>query len=545
MAFAELKLSQSILRALETQGYKTPTPIQRQSIPHVLAGKDVLGCAQTGTGKTAAFALPILQRLSAAAAPEQAAAAEHPPAPPPQRDGHRGSHGRRGQGGTAHPPRHAPRKARALILAPTRELAEQISESFRTYGRGSHLDCAVVYGGVSQFHQERALRAGVDIIVATPGRLMDLMDQRIADLSGVEIFVLDEADRMLDMGFIQPIRRIAAATPPPPKRQTLLFSATMPDSILKLAHSLLRDPVRVSVDPVSSAAPKIEQCIYMVHKTGKQALLEHLLADDSLKIERALVFTKTKHGAERVGKRLRRAGVGAETIHGNRSQGQRKRALASFSSGDSRVLVATDVAARGLDVDDITHVFNYDLPMEPEAYVHRIGRTGRAGATGIAISFCDGQERSLLRDIEKLIGAKIPVRVAEGVQPIVETHREPEREERPRQARGGGRDGHRAPRGRGGHGGSHGHTDRAASRPAQGGRSGGHAPRDGHSGHSGHGTHAATSKGHASGSHGDRAGHKAAGPHAGHGHSKAGAHGASHSRSATRGWHKKTTRGGR
>ncbi len=377
MPFAQLGLSKPILRALAQEGYSSPTPIQAQTIPQAIAGKDILGSARTGTGKTAAFALPILHRLSAAIVDKT----------------HRGPH-----------------KARALILSPTRELAAQIGESFQAYGQDSHLSHTVIFGGVSQHHQEKALRRGVDIIVATPGRLIDLMEQRIVDLSAIEILVLDEADRMLDMGFIQPIRRIAAATKPGANRQTMLFSATMPKEIVHLAHSLLRDPVKIAVDPVSSAVPKIEQFLYMVSRHDKQALLEHLLADPEAKITRAIVFTRTKHGADKVCTKLWRAGVQAEAIHGNKSQPQRKRALERFSSGAARVLVATDVAARGLDVDNISHVFNFDLPVEPEAYVHRIGRTGRAGATGMSLSFCDGEERSTLRDIERLTGKKIPLR---------------------------------------------------------------------------------------------------------------------------------------
>jgi ATP-dependent RNA helicase RhlE len=377
MLFSQLGLSQPILRALEQEGYSAPTPIQAQTIPHAVAGRDVLGSARTGTGKTAAFALPILHRLSTAAIDKT----------------HRG-----------------PRKARALILSPTRELACQIADSFTSYGRGTHLSHTVIYGGVSQRHQERAIRGGVDVIVATPGRLMDLMEQRIVDLSAIEIFVLDEADRMLDMGFIQPIRRIASAIKPGANRQTLLFSATMPKEIVHLANSLLRDPVKIAVDPVSSAVPKIQQALYMVPRQTKQALLEHLLADPAAKVTRALIFTRTKHGADKVGKKLWQVGIQAETIHGNKSQSQRKRALDRFSSGAARVLVATDVAARGLDVDDISHVFNFDLPVEPEAYVHRIGRTGRAGAEGVALSFCDSEERGSLRDIERLTGTKIAIR---------------------------------------------------------------------------------------------------------------------------------------
>lgn len=369
--FASLGLSQPLLRALADEGYDTPTPIQAKSIPPVLEGRDILGCAQTGTGKTAAFALPILHRLHAQ--PSDKA-------------------------------RRGPALPRALILSPTRELATQIADSFVAYGRHTHLSYACIFGGVSQFHQVRALQRGVDILVATPGRLIDLFEQGHVVLSRVNTFVLDEADRMLDMGFIHPIRRIAGELSQ--ERQTLLFSATMPKAIMHLADSLLKDPVKVAVTPVSSTVPLIEQSVYMVPRNSKQALLEHMLHEKQ--VRRAVVFTRTKHGADRVMKNLIRAGISSEAIHGNKAQNQRQRALDAFRSGRSRVLVATDVAARGLDVDGITHVFNFDLPNEPEAYVHRIGRTGRAGATGLAISFCDIEERAFLRDIEKLTGKKIP-----------------------------------------------------------------------------------------------------------------------------------------
>ncbi len=372
--FSALNLSAPLLRALTDEGYTIPTPIQAKAIPPALEGRDLLGCAQTGTGKTAAFALPILHRLGAAPIDKS---------------------------------RRGPATPRALILSPTRELAGQIGESFSAYGRHTVLANTVIFGGVSQFHQVRALKNGVDILVATPGRLMDLMEQRLVNLSAVSIFVLDEADRMLDMGFINPIRRIAAALPKPPApRQTMLFSATMPREIVHLAESLLRDPVRVAVTPVASTAALIEQMVYMVPRERKQALLEHMLREPG--VARALVFTRTKHGADKVSKRLRHAGVTVDAIHGNKAQNARTRALDGFRSGRSRVLVATDVAARGLDVDGVTHVFNFDLPDEPEAYVHRIGRTGRAGAAGIAISFCDHEQRVQLRDIERLTGKAIP-----------------------------------------------------------------------------------------------------------------------------------------
>ena len=371
VTFSSLQLAAPVLAALAEEGYVNPTPIQAKTIPTALAGRDVLGCAQTGTGKTAAFALPILHRLITQ----------------PRDKSYRGRP-----------------LSRALILAPTRELATQIAESFKTYGRHSGVSGTTIYGGVGQGPQVRDLTRGVDVIVATPGRLLDLMEQGHVDLSGIETFVLDEADRMLDMGFIAPIREIAAKVPA--KRQTLLFSATMPKEIQHLAESLLTDPVRVAVSPVSSMAPKIEQRLYHVPRTQKFALLVHQLAAE--KAERAVVFSKTKHGADKLCKRLVQMGVTATAIHGNKAQNQRDRALGAFKQGRARVLVATDVAARGLDVDNISHVFNYDLPMEPEAYVHRIGRTGRAGASGIAISFCDSEEKDLLRQIERLTRKSIP-----------------------------------------------------------------------------------------------------------------------------------------
>ncbi len=377
ITFSSFPISEPILRAIGEEGYTTPTPIQAKSIPLVLEGRDVLGCAQTGTGKTAAFAVPILHRLVSGTAPT---------AP-------------RAKGAPA-------KKFRALVLSPTRELASQIADSFKTYGRHSGLTGAVIFGGVGQRPQEDNLRRGIDILVATPGRLLDLTDQGLVDFSGVEVFVLDEADRMLDMGFIKPIRDIAARLPK--ARQTLLFSATMPTEIQRLAESLLRNPAKVSVAPVSSAAPLIEQSVYIVDQQTKQGLLAAIVGEE--KVARAVVFTKTKHGADKVCKRLVQSGIAAVAIHGNKNQNQRIRSLDAFKSGRTKVLVATDVAARGLDVDGITHVINYDLPMEPESYVHRIGRTGRAGATGVAIAFCDPQaERLLLRDIERLTGKRIPV----------------------------------------------------------------------------------------------------------------------------------------
>ncbi|HEX8684641.1 MAG TPA: DEAD/DEAH box helicase [Ardenticatenaceae bacterium] len=369
MRFDDLNLIDPLLRAVRTEGYEIPTPIQEQAIPHILAGRDVLGCAQTGTGKTAAFALPILQRLSSAR-----------------------------PGGRARPPR-------VLVLTPTRELATQIGDSFATYGRHTGLTHTVVFGGVGQSPQVAALRRGVDILVATPGRLLDLMGQGVVTLTALDVFVLDEADRMLDMGFLPDVRRIIKALPS--QRQTLFFSATMPRDIEELAQSILTNPVGVAVTPVASTAERIEQSVYFVEKADKRALLAHLLREPGMK--RALVFTRTKHGANRVVKELEKAGIGAEAIHGNKSQGARERALENFKRGTTRVLVATDIAARGIDVEGISHVINYDLPNIAESYVHRIGRTARAGAGGIAISFCDHEERAFLRDIERLIRQPVPV----------------------------------------------------------------------------------------------------------------------------------------
>ena len=376
VTFAHLGLCDPILKVLKEEGYNIPTPIQAQGIPPVLDNKDVMGCAQTGTGKTAAFALPILHRfaMSAAANPGQASSAN--------------------------------RKIRALILSPTRELANQIDESFRTYGRHLHLRSTVVFGGVSQMHQERALRKGVDFLVATPGRLLDLAEQRIVDLSHVEVLVLDEADNMLDMGFIHDIRRIITRLPA--KRQNLLFSATMPREIRELADTILVNPVTVSVTPVSSAVETVEQTVYMVERKNKPALLMHYLENNG--ITRVLVFTRTKHGADKVVKHLERCGVFSVAIHGNKNQNARNRAIQAFKSQRPPVLVATDIAARGLDIDAVSHVVNYDIPNVPETYVHRIGRTGRAGATGDAVSFCDHEERPWLRSVERLIKKAIPVR---------------------------------------------------------------------------------------------------------------------------------------
>jgi ATP-dependent RNA helicase RhlE len=367
--FSQLQLAPALERAVAAAGYQTPTPIQSQAIPHLLAGRDVLGCAQTGTGKTAAFALPILDRLSRR----------------PRLEGARGP--------------------RALVLAPTRELALQISEGFRDYGRHLPLKSAVIFGGVGQGPQVEAFRRNADVIVATPGRLLDLMSQRHARFDALEVLVLDEADRMLDMGFIEPIRRIIAALPR--RRQNLMFSATMPPDIRKLAGAILVDPVEVAVAPVASTADRVAQWVLHVSNGDKRGLLRDVLRDP--KMTRVLVFTRTKRGANRVAEQLDRGGVRAEAIHGNKSQNARQRALEAFKSGRIRVLVATDIAARGIDVDGISHVVNFEIPNEPETYVHRIGRTARAGAAGVALSFCASEERGSLRDIERLIRMKLKV----------------------------------------------------------------------------------------------------------------------------------------
>jgi ATP-dependent RNA helicase RhlE len=370
MSFEKLNLIEPILRALKTEGYTTPTPIQEQAIPILLERKDLLGCAQTGTGKTAAFAIPILQLL------HQDELYKKEPA-----------------------------GIKTLILTPTRELAIQIGESFAAYGRHLKISHTVIFGGVSQKSQTDALRAGVDILIATPGRLLDLMNQRYVKLDHIKIFVLDEADRMLDMGFIHDVKKVIAKLPL--KRQTLFFSATMPKEISSLANSILTNPVRVEVTPVSSTANTIQQSLYYVDKKNKKALLLDLLKNKS--IITALVFTRTKHGADKVTTDLNKAGIHAEAIHGNKSQNARQRALTNFKMQKTRVLVATDIAARGIDVEDLSTVINFELPNIPETYVHRIGRTGRAGASGISISFCDFDEREFLRDIQKLIGKSIPV----------------------------------------------------------------------------------------------------------------------------------------
>ncbi len=369
--FDQLGLAKPLLNALASAGYTAPTPIQQQAIPHVLAGRDLQGIAQTGTGKTAAFAVPILQRLAA---------------------------DRRAP---------APRACRVLVLAPTRELASQIAESFQTYGRHTGLKTTVMFGGVPKPRQSRAVANGIDILVATPGRLLDHLNDRAVRLDQTEVFVLDEADHMLDLGFIIPIRKIAAMLPK--QRQTLFFSATMPKEIGNLAGALLHEPVHVAVTPVAATADRVEQSVIFVEASRKRHLLSDILSAKKDDMGRTLVFCRTKHGADRVVQHLEQAGLPAAAIHGNKSQSQRERALAMFKSGQVKVLIATDIAARGIDVTGVTHVINFDLPNVPESYVHRIGRTARAGAAGIAISFCDGSERAFLRDIEKLIKSRVPV----------------------------------------------------------------------------------------------------------------------------------------
>ncbi|HOX28551.1 MAG TPA: DEAD/DEAH box helicase, partial [bacterium] len=361
--FEDLKLIDPLLKAVKTEGYESPTPIQEQAIPIVVTGRDLLGCAQTGTGKTAAFALPILQRLYRGGTPE------------------------------------GKRPIRALTLTPTRELAAQIGESFSAYGRHTGLRCAVVFGGVGQAPQAAALRRGVDILVATPGRLLDLVYQGLIDFGALEVFVLDEADRMLDMGFITDVQRIVSLLPE--KRQTLFFSATMPAQIRSLANNILNDPEYMAVAPPCSTVEMVDQSAYFVEKPQKPDLLAHLFKNNELR--RVLIFTRTKYGADKVARHLTRNRVRAAAIHGDKTQNARTAALDAFKRGRVRALVATDIASRGIDVEDVTHVINYDLPNEPDSYVHRIGRTARAGAEGAAISFCDSSERAFLADIERTI----------------------------------------------------------------------------------------------------------------------------------------------
>lgn len=381
MSFKSLNLTDPILKALQEEGYTDPTPIQSKAIPIALQGKDLLGSAQTGTGKTAAFAIPILQNL--------------------------------GENRST----HSNRKIRSLIVTPTRELAIQIDESFQSYGRHTGLKTAVIFGGVNQKSQVKQLKSGIDILTATPGRLLDLMNQGHISLREVEIFVLDEADRMLDMGFIHDVKKIMADLPR--KRQTLFFSATMPPEIVSLSNQILDNPVKIEVTPESSTVDAIRQGIYFVDKGNKKKLLIDVLQDDEIKS--ALVFTRTKHGANKIVKMLNAKRIEAEAIHGNKSQAARQRALGNFKDQQTRVLVATDIAARGIDVDELQYVINYEIPNIPETYVHRIGRTGRAGSDGTALSFCDAIEKEYLRDIEKLIGKKIPV-VDEHEYPLIDNN---------------------------------------------------------------------------------------------------------------------------
>jgi len=378
LTFQDLNLIAPLLDALKQEGYTKPTPIQQQAIPFVLQGRDLLGCAQTGTGKTAAFALPILQNL-------QAVKMQQP----------------------------HDRSIKTLVLTPTRELAIQIEESFRAYGRHTRQRMAVIFGGVNQFGQVQTLQRGVDILIATPGRLLDLMQQGFISLSELKIFVLDEADRMLDMGFVHDVKKVIAKLPA--RRQTLFFSATMPPEIQKLADSILNNPAKVAVTPVSSTVEVIQQRIYQVSKQDKRHLLQHLLGSEIN--DQVLVFSRTKHGADKIVKDLQHKGIESAAIHGNKSQNARQKALNDFKTGRIRVLVATDIAARGIDIDELSFVVNYDLPEVPETYVHRIGRTGRAGASGASYSFCDYEERGNLKDIQKLIGKTIP----EAEHPFVQT----------------------------------------------------------------------------------------------------------------------------
>jgi ATP-dependent RNA helicase RhlE len=391
MHFSEMNLIEPLLHAVDEAGYTEPTPIQEQTIKYVLDGDDVLGCAQTGTGKTAAFALPILQNLS--------------------------KESRSG-------------RIRSLILTPTRELAIQNYDSFVLYGKYLKLRCGVIFGGVGQGPQEDMLRGGIDILVATPGRLNDLIGQGLIKLDGIEIFVLDEADRMLDMGFIHDVKRVLEKLPK--HRQTLMFSATMPPEIEKLADSMLHRPKTVKVDPVTSTVEAIDQCVYFVDKGNKKHLLAKVLRQDDL--HSALVFTRTKHGADKVVKELDREGIEALAIHGNKSQRARQNALNSFKDGQIWVLVATDIAARGIDINELSHVINYDIPNEPETYIHRIGRTGRAGHAGSAVSFCCYDELEYLQDIEKLTGEKIPVKESEWPMVILEKTEKPAQSQRPPRA---------------------------------------------------------------------------------------------------------------
>ena len=422
--FTTLGVAEPILRALAAENYTIPTPIQTKAIPALLSGRDLLGIAQTGTGKTAAFGIPLLQKLSI---------------------GHV-------------PPRQ--REAKSLILAPTRELAVQIEQSLRTYGRFLNLKMAVILGGVSQHSQINATKNGVDILVATPGRLLDLVNQRQINLGNVSTFIVDEADRMLDMGFIRDVRKIVAMLPK--DRQSMLFSATMPDDIVKLVGDMLKTPERIEVAPQGRTADRVTQTLYYVPTMQKRQLLMHLLKNEAM--NRVIVFTRTKHGANKVAEHLLKNGVSSDAIHGNKSQNARQRALDMFRSGKIRALVATDIAARGIDIDDISHVVNFELPNEPESYVHRIGRTARAGAGGSAISFCDGSERAYLRDIERLTRLKIDV-VAHDLPDLTPDQIKAQAETRPPHGHRHGNGGHGKPNGKSGGHNPHAPAKRNGSRP--------------------------------------------------------------------------------
>ena len=439
--FAELDLIEPLQRALEAREYVRPTPIQCQAIPPLLQGRDVLGCAQTGTGKTAAFTLPVLQHIDTRPSP------------------HRGR-----------------RPIRALVLTPTRELAAQIGESVEAYGQNLHVSHSVIFGGVKQGPQVRQLQRGVDVLIATPGRLLDLIGQGYIELGAVEFFVLDEADRMLDMGFIHDVRRVLRLLPS--RRQNLLFSATMPQSIVSLASTFLTDPVQIEVTPESKTVDKIQQSMMFCDRTDKRHLLAWLIREQD--VDSAIVFTRTKHGANRLVKQLDRDGIVAAAIHGNKSQTARTRALNAFRQGEIAILVATDIASRGIDVDGVSHVFNYDLPNEPESYVHRIGRTARAGKGGIAIGFCDPTEGEYLRDIERLIGMEVPVNedhrwhMPSAVPPPARPRGRSHASSSPRRGRSQGSGGPRAPRSAEGSGGGEGPRRSGRRRPAGG--SGGARP---------------------------------------------------------------------
>ena len=464
--FSELGLAAPILKALESKGYVTPTPIQEKAIPPVMSGRDLLGIAQTGTGKTAAFALPIIDRLARTTKPRK------------------------------------PKGCRALILSPTRELASQIAESFRAYSRNTGLTVTTIFGGVSERPQITALARGVDIVVATPGRLLDHISQRNIQFTETEVFVLDEADQMLDLGFLPPIRRIVGHLPK--QRQNLFFSATMPADIGKLANDLLRDPVKVAVTPVASTVATVSQRVILVESHKKRALLVELFADPE--VSRALVFTRTKRGADRVARHLEAAGVGVAAIHGNKSQAQREKALDAFRGARIRVLVATDIAARGIDVDQVSHVVNYELPDVPEAYVHRIGRTARAGHAGIAISLCDAEERDQLRDIERLTRQSIASEDRRNDKGLTADAAEP-REPR-------GRSGHRGRQGSGGRSGRANEDRRGGPRS--------HAPARRDGGHRGEERSARPHGGQAS--HASRNGERAAAPNRSNGERAAAPH---------------------